>query len=46
VRDDSAAALPGNERDVISDLLEAIVAVVTWPFRAVGRLVSAIFGRA
>jgi len=29
---------------MISDLLEAIVAVITWPFRAVGRLLSAIFG--
>jgi hypothetical protein len=29
---------------MISDLFEAIVAVITWPFRAVGRLLSAIFG--
>jgi hypothetical protein len=29
---------------MISDLLEAIVAVITWPFRAIGRLLSAIFG--
>jgi hypothetical protein len=29
---------------MLSDLLDGIVAVVTWPFRAIGRLLSAIFG--
>jgi hypothetical protein len=37
-------ASAGKSRGVLSDLLETIVAVVTWPFRAIGRLLSAIFG--
>jgi len=28
---------------MISDLLDAIVAVITWPFRAIGRLFKALF---
>lgn len=30
---------------MIADLVDAIVAVVTWPFRALGRVLGALFGR-
>jgi hypothetical protein len=39
-----AAEIAGRSRVVLSDLLDIIVAAVTWPFRAVGRLLGAIFG--
>jgi hypothetical protein len=30
---------------MISDLLNAVLAVVTWPFRALARVLQALFGR-